>query len=64
MTNKNSSGDSVGADVSKQQSSYSKLLSDKPGTILSLEHETQSTFIQLQHLYKHVTKGRWLYPSF
>jgi len=35
-----SSGDSIGADVDKQLASYDELVSKKPPSIISLEHET------------------------
>jgi len=35
-----SSGDSIGADVDEQLTSYDDLLSEKPSSIISLEHET------------------------
>lgn len=35
-----SSGDSIGADVNKQLTSYDSLVSKKPSSIISLEHET------------------------
>ncbi|KAL9709113.1 hypothetical protein Ac2012v2_007463 [Leucoagaricus gongylophorus] len=37
------SGDSIGADVNKQLNSYDSLVSKKPSSIISLEHETIQT---------------------
>jgi hypothetical protein len=44
-----SSEDSLGVDVSEQRSRYAELLSQKPSSILSLEHETLRTYIYPPH---------------